>query len=652
MSIEHFHFLRPAWLLALLGLIPLFWAVRRNARTAGAWHQLCDAPLLRHLLIDAGGRASRWPVAALGGGWLAASLALAGPSWERLPQPAFQAPDHTALVLDLSRSMRARDVTPDRITRARYEMLDLLDQIDGAVGLVIYAEEPYAVTPLTDDPRVIASMVPTLETGLMPGRGDRLDRAIDEAHELLARAGATRGRIIVLGDSLGDQPKQTLAAAERAADAGFRVGVLGIGGNADALERLARAGGGVFAAHAADDSDLEAMLSIRAAPLAAGEDFEAGGLHTDTWRDMGAWLVLLPLLLAPFAFRRGWAGAIGLALLVSGGAPEARAEGIEDWFARPDQRGAEAFTAGEHATAAELFEEPNWRAAAQYRAGDYERALASLDGLESPLAHYNRGNALARAGQLEPALAAYDEVLASESEHDDARHNRDLVQQLLDQQQQPQPSSGDGVGQESDESQSGEDSQRSDPGEGGGQSDPNQSQESESAEGGEPNASGEGNASADSQSARSDPASGTDANEGSDPQTPDPDSTGSAAADRPEGRDQDEAKENAKAGLEEDLTDGPSPSETAGADTGGDPTAPGTGGAATANPPSTRDSSNPSDREPGRAGSGGRTPREFTEQDQEIEQRLNRVPDDPGGLLREKLRRRYAQKRYSMTYGR
>ena len=116
MNVESFHFLRPAWLLAAMGLIPLLWAARRKARTVGAWRDLCDAPLLRHLLVEAGAKTSRWPVALLSLGWVCSSIALAGPTWERLPQPAFQAPSHTVLVLDLSRSMRARDVIPDRIT--------------------------------------------------------------------------------------------------------------------------------------------------------------------------------------------------------------------------------------------------------------------------------------------------------------------------------------------------------------------------------------------------------------------------------------------------------------------------------------------------------------------------------------------------------
>jgi len=630
MNVESFHFLRPAWLLAALGLVPLLWAAHRSARTVGAWRDLCDAPLLRHLLVEAGAKASRWPVALFSLGWVCSSIALAGPTWERLPQPAFQAPSHTALVLDLSRSMRARDVIPDRITRARYELVDLLNRIDGAVGLVIYAEEPYAVTPLTDDPRVISSLVPTLETGLMPGRGDRLDRAIDEAHELLARAGATQGRIVVIGDSLGDRPDEALEAAERAAEAGFRVGVLGVGGDAAALERLASAGEGVFAHHSADDGDLEAMLSIRAAPLAVSDQFEETELRTDAWRDAGAWLVLVPLLLAPLAFRRGWAGALGLLLVIGGYAPSARAGGVEAWFARPDQRGAAAFSQGDHAVAADLFEDDAWSAAAHYRAGNYAGALESLGDLAGTPAHYNRGNALARAGQLDQAIAAYDEVLAAEPDHDDARHNRELVQQLLEQQEQqqePPPSPSEGEGEDSEQSQS-------EPGGEGDAGDAGDAADSSPTDGAEDSSSSA------SESTGNEPADGEDS------------SQELADASGAEAQSGTEAESTMKSGLEEEPSDAPLTSEGSGADPEGDSPAPDTGSDAAASERPAGDSSSPDEREPEVAGAGGSQPREFTEQDQEIEQRLNRVPDDPGGLLREKLRRRYAKKRYSTAYGR
>ncbi|MEZ5450937.1 MAG: tetratricopeptide repeat protein [Thiolinea sp.] len=87
------------------------------------------------------------------------------------------------------------------------------------------------------------------------------------------------------------------------------------------------------------------------------------------------------------------------------------------------------------------------------RAGDYARAeslyaQATLDGL------YNYGNALARQGKLAEAIAAYDQVLAQNPEHEDARYNRDLLKQQQEQQQQARGQNNQQNNQNNDQSQS------------------------------------------------------------------------------------------------------------------------------------------------------------------------------------------------------
>src|SRR5690606_17070845 len=122
--------------------------------------------------------------------------------------------------------------------------------------------------------------------------------------------------------------------------------------------------------------------------------------------------------------------------------------------------------------AAELFEDPEWRAAAQYRAGDYEASAATLAGLDTATAHYNRGNALARAGELRAAIAAYDRALELDPDHEDARYNRDLLQELLEQnpppppQQQQQSSASDQENAEQSQGESSDAPQQAQNGEG------------------------------------------------------------------------------------------------------------------------------------------------------------------------------------------
>ena len=87
-----FHFLRPAWLL-LLPVLPLLalW-VTRMRRDRRRWEAVCDPALLSHVLIDrAPGRRSTRPGLLLALVGLLAALALAGPTWERLPQPVYRA---------------------------------------------------------------------------------------------------------------------------------------------------------------------------------------------------------------------------------------------------------------------------------------------------------------------------------------------------------------------------------------------------------------------------------------------------------------------------------------------------------------------------------------------------------------------------------
>ena len=608
---ESFHFLRPAWLLGAALVVPLVWLGWRQARSAGAWRQVCDPGLLSHLLVDGGGSAARWPLALLAIAWISGSVALAGPTWEQLPQPAFKEPMQTLLVLGLTDSMHQRDVAPSRLVRARYELRDALARIDGTAGLVIFSDEPYAVTPLTDDPRVIAKQVPLLEPALMPGRGDRVDRAIDEARTLLERAGAFRGRIVLLIDGVGDRPGLARSAASRAADAGYPVSVLGIGGDAGSMRALADAGGGRFAPISADDRDLDAVLAETSGPE-LGATAVASDLTADVWRDMGVWLVLVPLFLAPFAFRKGWAAALALPLLLGVGleAPTAEAA-ITDWWLRSDQQAARAFEEGDHAQAAELFENEAWRGAAQYRAGDYTGAIESLHDAGDLEAQYNLGNALAHSQQYEQAIAAYDRVLEAEPDHADALHNKELVEKLLEQQQE----------QENQQCDSGEPSQ-----EGEAQDDQQQDASQQ--------AQDEAQQSEDEQDGKQGEDSPNDPSEQAARGAEDPDSEADAT--------QDQASAGAE-GDPEDAQEQAASGEAAQEDPQSEPRE-----QAQAEPLDTQ----PADGEPqGNPQPGSASRREYSERDQEMEQRLNRVPDDPGGLLREKLRRRYLERRYGQAGG-
>lgn len=129
----NFHLLRPEWLLALVPLALLLMLARRRGVGESHWHQVIPAELLRHLMPQ-GNRSQRKPLFALALLWLVAVIALAGPAWQKEPQPLQAKSDHLVVILDLSLSTLATDLQPNRLTRAKQKLSDLLQQRQDCFG--------------------------------------------------------------------------------------------------------------------------------------------------------------------------------------------------------------------------------------------------------------------------------------------------------------------------------------------------------------------------------------------------------------------------------------------------------------------------------------------------------------------------------------
>lgn len=332
-ALQGFHFLRPLWLLALPPLCALAWWLARRRTRTGNWAQLIDAELLPALRLQADPGASGgtpWPWLALV--WTLAAVALAGPSWVRDAAPAFKAPAAWMLVLDLSPSMTVADVAPDRSTRARYALEDVLAAArDARVGLIVFSDQPYTVTPLTNDVATVRALLAPLAPDIMPAPGDALAPALERAAELLTQTAARDPRIILLTDGFAD-PAAALAAARALREAGIILNVVGIGTASGApqaqadggfatdpsgqpqlarldpalLQNLASAGRGRYV----ELPGLPALIGQLQGPSTAGGEADPAGGDEDIavsrWRDGGVWLLPALVFLAAFLSRRGW----------------------------------------------------------------------------------------------------------------------------------------------------------------------------------------------------------------------------------------------------------------------------------------------------------------------------------------------------------
>ncbi len=459
--IEQFHFLRPGWLLAVIPLAWLVWhGLHRNHRSR-SWQSVVDSQLLPHLL-KAGVSIQRNSLSVLVSiCGLVTIIALAGPVWERLPQAIFNQQSALVIALDLSRSMDVGDVKPSRLTRARHKVADLLSmRKEGQTALISYASEAFIVTPLTEDSATIAALLPSLATEIMPAQGSRADKAVSQAFELFKNGGITQGDILLVSDGFGqleiDNIKQLLKQNSQ-----FRLSILAVGTEdggpiplvnggflkdengaiviprlqSQAMRQLADTGGGNYQRLVASDADIQVLFDTLQTS-AFENDASISDLSADLWREQGPWLVLLVMPLIALLFRRGWILTLFIFLLPL--PPDAGALEWNELWSNKNQRGSQAFEQGDHSSAAELFENPEWKASSLYRAQDYEQALEYWENSDSDDADYNRGNALAKLGELEEAIAAYDRVLQRNPNHDDAAYNKKQLEEFVKQQQQQQ----------------------------------------------------------------------------------------------------------------------------------------------------------------------------------------------------------------------
>ncbi|MBS0383609.1 MAG: VWA domain-containing protein [Proteobacteria bacterium] len=465
MNIQDFplHFLRPWWWLALLALPPALWLLARGGNGRAMLSRLADAALLPHLVhFSATHRRMALGLFALA--WLLAVATLAGPAWQKVPAPLYVNGAARVVVLSLSNDMLAQDLKPDRMTRARFAVRDLLDGAgDARTALVAYAGAAFTVAPLTDDKRTVLNFVQALQPDVMPVPGNDAAAGIRQGVQLLQQAHAGGGEIVLVTDTAGDA---AIAAAREANAAGIRVDVLGIGTTegapvprsgggfvkgADgvlmarrddaALRTVASAGGGRYVALQTNGNGAAAF----GAPVA-----EAGHASSNEraqlWRDGGAWLLPILVVLAALAFRRGWLLVVALCVLPVA-MPVAQASTWSSLWSNRDQRALQALRDGDAARAQDLASTPGVRGAADYRAGDYAGAARAFAQDGDARAHYNLGNALAKQGDYAKAIGAYQEALRQDPKFADAKANLDAVEAWLKQHSPPPQSQGNRQGQ-------------------------------------------------------------------------------------------------------------------------------------------------------------------------------------------------------------
>ncbi|MDM5077128.1 VWA domain-containing protein [Aeromonas media] len=427
--------LRPLWLLALLPWLWQGWRRRRQRPLL--------APAMQAYLLPAQGRAIPWL-------WLATLpviLALAGPALRQQSQTV-SSPALDLWLLDLSSSMQAKDLPPDRATRVRLLLQDMLAeaaarQAPHPLGLILFAGDAYLAMPPTRDHQAISLLLPDLRPTIMPLQGSAPERAV--ALALAQIPPGQQARLLLITDGLSDSQMARIAALWPCLGTLFcpqspspRLDILLANAGESAVLppppaegwRLGSALGQTLPApDGAAMADLAASTGGRLQWLQAGlpsfaplpmSQTQAGAQSLD----LGPWL-LLPLL--PLALLARIGAQWLLLLMVVFIPPPPLQAAPAPWWPAQEVPGWHAFSQGRYQEAARAFQDPVWQGNAWYRAGDHARAVAAYGRADTATAHYNRGNALVWLGDLKGAELAYLAALKREPGHQDALHNLALL---------------------------------------------------------------------------------------------------------------------------------------------------------------------------------------------------------------------------------
>jgi Ca-activated chloride channel family protein len=323
--IELFHFVRPLWLLAIPVLALLWWLVRRSDSAEVEVGDLI-APHLRAALIV--NHRSDSPVKPVDGVTITAlclTLAAAGPTWSKVPSPWFSETAPLIIAVAVTDSMRANDVLPSRLDRARFKILDLIGaRTGGRTAIIAYAGSAHIVVPPSSDVAVLKPLLESLDPAVMPVPGTSAAAALPLALDLLGEE-ASRGSILFVNDGFASSDLAPLTEfAGRADSPGLTALVVGTdeggvalmpdgspvtgrdGGRLDTridsalLRQLSASASLTVARMRTDDGDLRTLLRAIASHLSQAEDPDA------QWLEQGWWLLWPAAFLMLYWFRRGW----------------------------------------------------------------------------------------------------------------------------------------------------------------------------------------------------------------------------------------------------------------------------------------------------------------------------------------------------------
>lgn len=449
------HFSHPNFLLFIPLVLFLYLVKRHNNARTTQLSQFIDAKLLHHLQTSSGGRALP--------SWVGVCatcifiVGIAGISWEKKPTQTFVSPQQSILILDQSLSMYATDIAPNRLTRLKQKVRDVLTHIkEGDIAITAYAGDAYVISPFSQDKSTLTHFLLALDPMIMPLYGNNLVAAFETALGLIKNP-TQQTHLILFTD---DVVTSDIAKIKRLiADYNVTISIVGVGTKEGAtialptgqllqsqqgvikvklpeqkLNELANTLKAKYYDSRLSDQDISNMLDINV----QSQTYDKAQNDALLWVEKGHWFAFPFLFWLLYQFRAG----VLLSLFLIVGLPFAQNSHASplDWFTTPDQQAQKQVDQGNWSAAKSLFKNKEWQAATDYALEDYAEAAAKLEELTTPANSaeffYNKGNSLALSGNLEAAIIAYEKALKRKKDFNEAQENLTYIKDVLAKQQE------------------------------------------------------------------------------------------------------------------------------------------------------------------------------------------------------------------------
>jgi len=449
---DSFHFLRPAllWLLVPLGILLIFSLL--GAKEDIKWEKVI-APHLRPYMIKRGSESlKKWMQVFLVLILSMATIGVAGPSWRMSEVPEKKLETPLVIVLDLSQSMMATDIQPNRLERAKFKIKDLLTENPKArIALVGFAGSAHTIVPLTRDYKIIDTHLDGLSPSMMPYPGSNLKAALQLTDTLKSVTTAT-AKLLLITDDLSNEsfelmqkfvsngntiveiiPVNTLTGADVPSPRGKRPMKDANGNtvrsslNIEVINKLNSIENIHVNMLTLDNSDMEILAKSIRSNLEFNEENED---IENEWQDEGYWFIIPFALIALMWFRKGWV-VYSLLFVITLSSCSKEDQSFKDLWMTEDYQAQQMAEKGDYEKAAATYKDPLRKGVAYYKSGNYEDAIQAFQKDTTAMGAYNLGLSYYQNGDYAAAELAFGKAIEMDPENESAKTNQKITQQIM-----------------------------------------------------------------------------------------------------------------------------------------------------------------------------------------------------------------------------